>query len=66
MGLDGVELLLNIGEAFDISLEDEETLNVYTVGDCYTLILKKIGSRDNQYECNTVYNYIFIQEGNND
>jgi len=44
MGLDGVVLILEIEEAFDISLEDEETLNVYTVGDCYDLILKKIGS----------------------
>ena len=66
MGLDGGERLLKIEEAFDISLEDEESLNVYTVGDCYDLILGKIGSRDNQNECNTVYNYIFNWEENND
>lgn len=46
MGLDFVELIISIEDAFDISIDDEEAENIVTVGDCHKFILKKIGNRE--------------------
>jgi len=46
MGLDFVELIISIEDAFDISIEDEEARKVVTVDDCYKLILNTIGNSE--------------------
>jgi len=46
MGLDFVELIISIEDAFDIAIEDEQASKVVTVNDCYKLILNKIGKRE--------------------
>ncbi len=46
MGLDFVELIISIEDAFDIAIEDEQASKVVTVDDCYKLILNKIGKRE--------------------
>ncbi len=45
MGLDFVELIISIEDAFDIAIEDEQASKVVTVDDCYKLILSQIGNR---------------------
>jgi len=56
MGLDFVELIISIEDAFDIAIEDEEASKVVTVNVCYKLILNKIGSRDEK-KCLTVHTF---------
>ena len=56
MGLDFVELIISIEDAFDIAIEDEEAVNIVTVGDCHKFILKKIGNRD-ENKCLTVHTF---------
>ena len=41
MGLDTVELVMEIEEAFDISIPDDRAGNMLTVGDVYEFILEK-------------------------
>ena len=41
MGLDSVELLLRVEEAFDIEFSDEEVSAIVTVGDLHHCLLKK-------------------------
>jgi acyl carrier protein len=41
MGLDTVELVMEIEEAFDISIPDDRASNMLTVGDLYEFILEK-------------------------
>ena len=48
MGLDVVELLLAVEEAFQISFSNEEATKILTVGDFYDGILKKIESQSSQ------------------
>jgi acyl carrier protein len=54
MGLDFVELIISIEDAFDISINDDEAEHIATVGDCHKFILKKIGDRDEK-KCLTVH-----------
>jgi hypothetical protein len=46
MGLDGVELVLAVEDAFAIHMEDEEARKVVTVGDFYNLVLAKLQGED--------------------
>jgi hypothetical protein len=41
MGLDTVELVMEIEEAFDISIPDERASKMLTVGDVYEFLLEK-------------------------
>ena len=41
MGLDTVELVMEIEEAFDISIPDDRASTMLTVGDVYEFILEK-------------------------
>jgi hypothetical protein len=41
MGLDTVELVMEIEEAFDISIPDDRASKMLTVGDVYEFILEK-------------------------
>ena len=43
LGLDVIELIMGIEEAFDITLTDEETEEVETVGLMYMLLCDKLG-----------------------
>ena len=42
MGLDSVEIVLDVEDAFQIDISDEEARKVFTVGELYNLILSKI------------------------
>jgi acyl carrier protein len=42
MGLDAVELIMGVEEAFDIEIPDEEAPAIRTVGQMYELILRKL------------------------
>ena len=46
MGLDFVELIISIEDAFDIAIEDEEASKVVTVDDCYKLILNSLNNSE--------------------
>lgn len=48
MGLDLVELIISIEEAFDISIDDEEAGKVVTVNDCYKLILSNLANNNDK------------------
>jgi len=41
MGLDSVELLLGVEEAFDIELSDDEASAIVTVGDLHNCLVRK-------------------------
>lgn len=47
MGLDSVELVLAIEEAFDITITDEEASGIRTVGDMLDLLVSKLQTADN-------------------
>ena len=42
MGLDIVELIISIEDAFNIAIDNEEARKVVTVNDCYKLILSNL------------------------
>ena len=42
MGLDAVELIMGVEEAFDIEIPDEEAPTIRTVGQMYALVLRKL------------------------
>jgi hypothetical protein len=46
MGLDGVELILAVEDAFQITITDEEAGTVVTVGDLHDLVIAKLHSQD--------------------
>lgn len=48
MGLDYVELILAVEDAFQIHIHDEEAGNVSTVGDLYNLVVSKLDGRDSK------------------
>ncbi|MDH5761730.1 MAG: acyl carrier protein [Nitrospinota bacterium] len=52
MGMDIVDMVLDIEERFGISLPDVECQNVITVDDCYQLVLSKLDKAD-QTKCLT-------------
>jgi len=47
MGLDSVELIMDVENTFQITISDPEAENISTVGDMYELVLKKIDYSDN-------------------
>ncbi len=44
MGLDYVDIIIQIEEKFNIEISDKEAITVKTVGDLHTLVLRKISS----------------------
>lgn len=46
MGLDGVELILAVEDAFQIHIADEEAGNVVTVGDLHALVIASLQRQD--------------------
>ncbi len=42
MGLDTVELVMEIEDAFDISIPDDQASKMLTVGDVYEFILERL------------------------
>jgi hypothetical protein len=48
MGLDGVELILAVEDAFQIHIADEEAGNVSTVGDLHNLVVSKLQGQDSK------------------
>jgi len=53
MGLDSVELLLEVEETFDISIPDEEACQILTVGELHQSILDKMRKKDSPIVCGT-------------
>ena len=49
--LDGVELVQNLEKAFDIQITDAEAKRIFTVGEIYDLMLKKIPPEDTNRKC---------------
>jgi hypothetical protein len=47
-GLDGVELILAVEDAFQIHIADEEAGNVSTVGDLHNLVVGKLQGQDSK------------------
>ncbi len=48
MGLDGVELLLEVEDTFEISISDSDASHIRTVGDLYGIIRKRLGERTSE------------------
>lgn len=48
MGLDTVELILAVEDAFQIHIADEEASGMWTVGDLYELVVAKIRGQDSK------------------
>ena len=48
MGLDGVELILAVEDAFQIHIADDESGNVWTVGDLHNLVVSKLQGQDSK------------------
>lgn len=44
MGLDSVELVMDVEETFDIEISDREASNIETVGQFYDFILAKLAA----------------------
>lgn len=45
MGLDTVELVIEVEESFGISIGDEDAPGIVTVGDLFEYVLERVGSR---------------------
>jgi acyl carrier protein len=60
MGLDSVELIMEIEKAFEISIQDEEAQKIITVGDIYNCTWSYINKRKeaNKKEMETIINQI--------
>lgn len=54
MGLDSVDILIRVENAFGIALSDQEAAKVQTVGDLYNIIWTNIRSRS-KIRCNSQY-----------
>ena len=61
MGLDSVELLIDVENAFQIIITDPEAEKIATVGDFYELILKKIDFSKN-YQCQSQILFYKLRE----
>ncbi len=65
MGLESVELVMAVEDAFEISISDEEAGEIVKVGDFYNLILKLLRKEADSKEgerCLTAHNFIEIQK----
>jgi len=51
MGLDGVELVMEVEEAFAITIADDEASAVRTVGDLHDLVLGKLSADPRSHRC---------------
>jgi len=61
MGLDSVELIIDVENTFQISITDPEAENIATVGDFYELILKKIDYSEN-HQCQSQVLFYKLRE----
>ncbi len=62
MGLDAVEIVLQVEEAFSISITDAEASQVRTVGDMHDLVMKKIPQVDRE-QCLTAKAFYCLRRG---
>ena len=51
MGLDSVELIMDIEESFDISISDDRATKIVTVGECYEAILAELPDAERKRAC---------------
>lgn len=59
MGLEGVELVIETEERFNISISDEEAENLKTVGDLHRLVLSKVNHKvDNRCASSTAFYHV--------
>ena len=61
MGLDGVEIVMQIEEEFGIELPDSELTSVQTVGDLYMLVLGKVESNGTQSAAASLTTKVFYR-----
>jgi hypothetical protein len=48
MGMDGVELVMAVEDAFQITISDAEASQILTVGQLYSCVLEKLGNNPSQ------------------
>lgn len=62
MGLDGVELIMDVEDTFDIQITDEEATGCLTVGDLYECVKKKVDFTRNPKKCLTQMTFNSIRK----
>lgn len=61
MGLDGVELVMNIEDEFDIKIEDEATVSLQTIGDLARYVTWQLRSKWPRVSCPTTKSFYEIR-----
>ena len=61
MGLDGVELAMNIEDEFDIRIEDEAAVSLQTIGDLARYVTWQTRSKWPRFSCPTAKSFYEIR-----
>ncbi len=60
MGLDGIELVMDVEDRFGISIRDDEAERIVTVGDLTQLVLSRIAARE-RHVCPTLRSFLMLR-----
>ena len=63
MGLDSVELIMTVEEAFGIEISDEEAQTICTVGDFHACVMSKLGKIEARDHCLTQHAFYRLRQG---